>query len=147
MQPTVELNWLAIGAAVVASFVIGSVWYGVVFRDMWQRAMGFTGDMRPSGAETLRGSIIGIVVSILTAYVLARWIGAWQPAAWGGTGEADSDFNIGILVSLMAWAGFVVPVLATGVAYERKSWALFVLNALFQVISIVVMGLIIAFWK
>ena len=146
MQPDIELNWPAIAVEVVVSFVLGSVWYGVVVRDLWQRAMGFTGSALPTGGEAMRGSVINIVGTILTAYVLARLIGAWRPAAWGGAAEPASDVAIALMVGSLVWAGFAVPILLNGVAFERKRWTVLLINAAFQLVSVLAMALILAFW-
>lgn len=142
-MPFSEINWLAVAVAVIVSFIIGSAYYGVAVREVWQRSMGFTGERAPGTVEAIRGSVINIVGTIFMAYVLARLIADWRPAG----GETQSAILTGIIIGLLAWIGFVVPTLATGVAYERKSWTVFGINAFFQLVSLLVMGLILALWR
>lgn len=145
-MPNVDLNWIAIVVAVIVSFALGSVWYGVLVRDAWQRAMGYTGEFAPPTSEVIRGSLINIVGSLLMAYVLAWLVGAWMSAPTAA-GAPPSWFMAGLVVGIFAWLGFIVPTFLSAVAYERKSWTLFGINAAFQLVSTVVMALIIAFWR
>ena len=43
----VQVNFLAVLVAAIASFAIATVWYGVVFRKLWMRLTGVT-DMKPA---------------------------------------------------------------------------------------------------
>lgn len=147
MAPIVDLNWLAIIVAVIAAFAVGSVWYGVLFAKPWQTAMGFTGSSAPNSSDMVRGSIINIIGTIITAIALAYLIGEYRPSAWGATGEEASPLLYGLYGGFFPWLGFVVPILLTGVAYERKSWTLFLINAGAQLAMFLVMALILAFWR
>ncbi len=145
MQPTIGLNWLAIIVAVAASFAVGSVWYGMVFRELWQRSMGMT--MTPTSSELIRSSIIGIVGTILMAIALAWLIGGWRATAWGSAGPDAPRVTAGIVIGLIAWAGFIIPSGLNNVAYERSNWTRFALGAGYQLASILVMALILALWR
>jgi len=144
--PAVDLNWIAIIVAVVAAFAIGTVWYAVLFRDAWAKAMGFSG-WQPTSSDMMRGGFINIVGTLLMAYVLAQWIASWRPSVWGGAGADGSPVGIAAIIGLWAWAGFIVPVLANQVAYERKTWAAFAINAGCQLVQVAAMALILAFWR
>ena len=146
MQPNIQLNWLAIIAGVATSCAIGSLWYGTLFRKVWARAMEFPGDAGPSGAEIAKGSAINLVGTLLTAFVLAHEVLVWRPSAWNA-GPDRSPAVYGFFAALFVWLGFIVPVLLNGVAFERKSWKVFGINAAFQLISLLAMGMILSFWR
>lgn len=145
MQPNIDLNWLAIIVAVIASFAIGSLWYGMVFRDMWQRSMGMT--MTPTTNELVRSSAIGLVGTLLMAIALAWLIGGWRATAWGAAGPDGSKIAAGLVIGLIAWAGFIIPSGLNNVAYERSNWTRFALGAGYQLLSILAMALILALWR
>lgn len=145
MQPDIHLNAAAIAASVVASFAIGGVWYGPLFGKTWANAMGF-GDMKPTGAEIAKGSIINIIGTILIAFVLAHDVTVWRPSSWN-LGPDAAPHVYGFFAGFFIWLGFVVPILLNGVAFERKSWKVFAIGATYQFISLQTMAMILAFWR
>jgi hypothetical protein len=146
MQPQIHLNWLAVVTSVVASFAIGSLWYGPLFGKIWARAMGFGEDMKPTGAEIARGSLINLVGTFLMAYVLAHDVSVWRPSTWNA--GADRAAHVyGFFAGLFVWLGFVVPILLNGIAFERRSWKVFAIGAGFQFLSLQAMGLILSLWR
>ena len=145
MQPEIHLNWLAILASVVASFALGSLWYGPLFSKVWATAMGF-GAMKPSGAEIARGSILNLIGTFFMAYVLAHDVLVWRPSTWK-VGADSAPYVYGFFAGLFVWIGFVVPILLNGVAFERKSWKVFGIAAGFQFLSLQAMGMILSVWR
>ena len=146
MQPDIHLNPLAILASVVASFAIGGIWYGPLFGKVWARAMGFTDDRKPTGAEIAKGSVINIVGTLMMAFVLAHDVAVWRPSTWNLSPD-QKPAVYGFLAGFFIWFGFVVPVLLNGVAFERKSWKVFGIAASYQFLSLQAMGMILAFWR
>ncbi|TAG50315.1 MAG: DUF1761 domain-containing protein [Betaproteobacteria bacterium] len=53
----------------------------------------------------------------------------WNPTAWGMNNAAISDGSLVLPAAFLTWLGFIVPVLNSGIAKERKSWKLFTINA------------------
>ena len=50
-------------------------------------------------------------------------------------------------MGLLVWLGFIVPTLFNGVAFERKPWKVFFISAIFQLLSLVTMGMILSYWR
>lgn len=146
MQPHLHLNPLAIVVSVVVSFALGSVWYGALFVKPWQRAMGFADDKKPSGAEIAKGSIINVIGTALIAFVLAHDVLVWRPSTWG-VGSDQAPHVYGFFGAFFVWLGYIVPVLLNGVAFERKPWRVFFISAGFQLISLMVMAMILSYWR
>jgi hypothetical protein len=146
MQPQIHLNWLAVVTSVVASFAIGSLWYGPLFGKVWANAMGFGGDMKPTGADIARGSILNLVGTFLMAYVLAHDVSVWRPSTWNA-GADQGPHVYGFFAGFFVWLGFIVPILLNGIAFERKSWKVFAIGAGFQFLSLQAMGMILSFWR
>jgi hypothetical protein len=146
MQPNIQLNWLAIGVSVVASFAIGSVWYGVLFGKVWARAMGFAEGWRPPTSEMVRASLLNVVGTFFMAYVLAHEVQVWRASVWNA-GQDQSDAVYAFYGAFFPWIGFLVPVLLNGVAYERKPWKVFWINAGYHFVTILAMTTILSHWR
>jgi hypothetical protein len=146
MQPNIHLNWAAVAVSVVASFAIGGVWYAPLFGKVWAAAMGFPASSRPSGREIARGSLLNLLGLVLTGFVLAHEVAVWRPSTWGA-GADSAPAVYGFFAGFFIWLGFVVPILFNGVAFERKSWKIFAINAGYQLISLEVMAMILSHWR
>jgi len=146
MQPSLHVNWLAILTSVVASFAIGSLWYGPLFGKIWARAMGFDAATRPTGVQIARGSLLNLVGTLLMAYVLAHDVSVWRPSTWNA-GSDRASWAYGFYAGHFVWLGFVVPVLLNGVAFERRSFKVFAIAAGYQFLSLQAMAMILAFWR
>src|SRR5262249_43348240 len=129
MHPNIHLNWLAVLVSVVASFVLGAIWYGPIFGKIWSKAMGFEG--QPSGKDIARGSVLNLTGTFLMAFVLAHDVTVWRPSAWNLSGDA-APHVYGFFAGFFVWLGFIVPMLLNGVAFERKRWTVFAIGAVFQ---------------
>jgi hypothetical protein len=146
MQPNIHLNWLAIVVSIVANFALGSLWYGPLFGKAWMKEIGMSADKKPTRAEIVRAMGLNIFGTLLMAYVLAWNVAGWRPSAWNA-GEDGSPAAYGFFAAFFSWLGFVVPVMLNSVAFERRSWKLFGIGAGWQLIGLVVMGMILAYWR
>ena len=146
MHPNIHLNWIAIIVSVVASFVVGGLWYGPLFGNAWKKEMGVPPDAKPSGGEMGRSLGINIIGTFLTAYVLAHEVSVWRPSTWNA-GPDSPQAMYGFFAGFFTWLGFAVPVLLNGVSFEKKSWKLFSINAAFLFVSFQIIGMILSFWR
>ena len=144
MQPSIHVNWLAVIASVVASFVFGAVWYGPLFGKTWAKAMGMTG--QPSGADIARGSVLNLLGTFLMAFVLTHDVAVWRPSTWNA-GVDQSPVVYGFFAGFFVWLGYVLPVLLNSVAFERKSWTAFFIQVIYQFVSLQIMGMILSHWR
>ena len=133
-MPVVAVNWLAIIVAAIVKFAIGSVWYTALFGKRWRELQGVPEGASMNGLAT--AMIVQIVGDLVMAYVLARFVGHYG---------ATSIFD-GILIGFMAWLGFVATIMVGSIFYERKPAEAVAINAGYQLVGIVVMGVILALW-
>jgi hypothetical protein len=70
-----------------------------------------------------------IIASLLTAYVLKLVLIQFP---------FDAAKSL-ILTSAVLWLGFMVPLLVDSVLWERRPWKLFLLNAGYRLVSIILM--------
>jgi Protein of unknown function (DUF1761) len=129
-----EVNWLAIIVAAVVKFVIGGIWYMPLFGKQYRQLMGVPEGSDMSGmAPALVAQFIG---DLIMAYILARFVIHYGPTSFGE----------GVLVGFMAWLGFVATVGVAQVFYEKKPWALWLINSGYLLVGLLVMGAILGLW-
>ncbi len=103
-----ELNFLGIGVATVAQFVIGALWYTPIFGKLWAKIHCFdqldkkTQQQMQAEMMPLLGA--QLLVTIITSVVLSVLI------------KALPSFSPYLLVVLV-WAGFVVPTQISAVIF------------------------------
>lgn len=146
MHPEIHLNWLAIPVSVIVSWLIGGAWYGPLFGKAWAKGMGYPDDFKPAKAEMMRAMGLNILGTFLMAFVLAHDVAIWRPSTWK-VGQDASAALYGFFAGFFLWLGFVVPILLNGVAFERKSWRIFGINAGYQFLSLQAMAMILSFWR
>ena len=124
----VSFNWLAITLAALSSFVIGGLWYSLLFARPWQRAAGVSDDQLKSG--TARVFIGSLILAILMAISLAAFIGS-------------NGLGFGVFAGFATGATFVAAAFGVNYLFERRSPMLFAINGSYNVVSFTVMGAII----
>ena len=135
----IYVNYWAVLVAALASTALGMLWYSkLLFGKAWMREMGFTNESmeraKARGMHKLYAA--AFAGSLVMAYVLAHFVFVW----------AATDFVGAFQLAFWTWLGFVATVMLGGVLWEGKSMKLYVLNALYQLASLYVMALILAYW-
>jgi hypothetical protein len=127
------VNWFAIAAAVVSTFVIGGLWYSpLLFVNSWLKMSGV--DKRVFDGGLRKALIADLFSAIATALILNQVI-RWS----GATGIAS-----GLLVALLVWIGLVASVLITQVTYEHRPFAFFAISSGYRLVTLEVMGAILS---
>jgi len=139
----VPVNYLAVVVAAVANMAVGFAWFGPLFGKMWISMMGWTAQhmeeaKKKSMAKTYAIAFVG---SLLTAYVLSHLI------VFAASYMQTNGVSVGLSTAFWIWLGFVVPLLLSMVLWEGKPWKLYFLNVSYYIVSLLVMGAIIAAWK
>jgi hypothetical protein len=146
MYIQIHINFVAIAAAVVVSFIFGWLWYGPLFGKKWASLMNMPMDAKPDPRVMLRGMGLTLLGTFLTAYVLAHTAAVWRPSVWGVGADAAS-YLYGFYSGFFTWVGFFVPMLLGSVAWEGRSWRLFGLNAAYHFVNLQLIAMILAHWR
>jgi hypothetical protein len=130
----VDINYVAVVIAALVPMFLGALWYSTaLFARPWMRAADRT-------EEELKGPGLGYAISAVGAlfmsYALAR-IDRWA--------EVDDLWNGG-LVGLLVWVGFVAPVLAVTTYFAGRPGKLWLINAGYQLVALVLVGAIHGVW-
>jgi hypothetical protein len=134
-----EINYWAVLIATASSMVVGSIWYTPkVFGTRWAKLANV--DMDRPGASAVVPIVVTVIVSFITAWVLA-----------GATSIAWHFYGGGYLLAALAtgvilWAGFTAARFITHDAFEGRPSSLTVLNIAHELVTIVVMAIIIGVW-
>lgn len=139
-MPHISVSITGISMAVITQFMWALVWYGIFFRRHWSRAMGINPDSRPVRRRLIGSMSITLLGSCLMAWVLALNIAAWDPVSWGIQQENHASLPLVARAAFLSWGGFIVPILLSGVAWGRKSLALFAINSCYYLVGILVMA-------
>lgn len=137
----VNVNYLAVVVAAVASMAVGFLWYGVLFKKQWMSLMGLTTESVANMKMTANQAYMWqFVASLVMAYVLAHSLLF-----------ANAYLNIGavragVMAGFWNWFGFVAPVTIGIVLWENKPWTLWFLNVSNYLVSLLVMGIILSIW-
>lgn len=129
-MPTLNVNLIAVLVGVVISMVVGFLWYSpMLFANQWMKLIGKTREQlgAPGPAYALT-----IVFAALSSYVLGAIIGWATPI---------KTPLIGALLGLAVGAGLVATAFASMYLFEGRPGKLYLINAGYQVVVLVLMGL------
>ena len=130
-----KTNYLAIAVSAVAYWMLGALWYGVLFGQRWMALEGMTMEQAKSMNPVLP-YIITLVLNLLIAFVLA------QLCLWRNANTAARGAAVGVLL----WIGIVGPIVLTTYMYEMRSMELFAINEFYPLVGLCLMGVILGAW-
>lgn len=130
-----KTNYGAVFVAAVAYWLLGALWYGVLFGARWMVLENISMEQAKSMNPVLP-YVISFILNILIAYSLAQ-ICIWRNADTIGRGA-----SVGVLL----WIGFVGPITFTTYLYEMRPKELFAINQFYPLAGMVLMGAIIGAW-
>ena len=139
----ITLNYLAVIGAAVASMIVGFVWYGPLFGKLWMKLSGITTADMESGKKKgmAKTYLLAFVGSLVMSYVLANFL------VFASAYFNEVSVKGGLITGFWSWLGFVAPVTLGSVLWEGKSWKLWFLNNAYYLVTLSVMGLILAAWQ
>jgi hypothetical protein len=122
--------------AAIAYWLLGALWYGLLFSKPWMALEHIT-DEQAKSMNPVLPYIITFLLNLLIAYLLAQ-ICMWRNA---------NTFGRGAAVGVLLWIGIVGPITYTTYMYELRPWQLFALNELYPLFGLVLMGAILGAWS
>lgn len=133
-QSLESINYFAVLVAALSAFVIGGLWYSVLFGNAWMNENGFSEETLKKGSM---GKIFGgaFILSFIISFVLVLFLGP------------ERDAMVGATAGLLAGLFWVAAAMGITYLFERKSLKLFLINAGYHVITFTIMGLILGVWR
>ncbi|MCR4274969.1 MAG: DUF1761 domain-containing protein [Candidatus Campbellbacteria bacterium] len=138
----IYINFTAIFAASVASFLLGWLWYSdFIFGRRWRTLNNVSEEshqqMSGDKKKMTKSMVLYFVSLVVMVGVLARtlfYMGAY------GIGD-------GISTALWMWIGFVVPSMLGMVLWEKKSWEYYFINVGYLLLALITSGVILTLWR
>ena len=133
------VNYLAVVVAAVAAWILGALWYSpALFARQWMAAHNYSPErieaMKKGMAKTYAISFLCFVVMAGVLAILVDRMGIL-----GALG--------GVKLGAITWLGFAATIGLTANLYSDKPLAAFLIDAGYQLVYMVVMGVILAVWK
>jgi hypothetical protein len=126
-----NLNWPAIIVAAVSAFILGGLWYSpLLFAKKWMKETGIT-EESTKNANMIKIFSIAFILALIASFFLAMFIGA------------NAGAGFGALAGFMAGVGWVFTFMGISYLFESRTLTHFLINSVYSIVSLTVMGLII----
>jgi hypothetical protein len=114
----------------IAQWILGFLWYGVVFKKSWRTLVGFAADAKPKGAA------FGMITAFIACLLLSFVLGELLAVKWIGT----NTFTGGVKIGVICWLGFMAPPLFAQHINENRRANLFAINAGYWLLAMALGG-------
>ncbi len=139
----VPVNYWAVLASMVVMMVLGYLWYGPLFGKQWSRLMGWSDEtMREMQQKGNMAKSYGIMAlgALVMSFVLSHSL------VFASAYLHESGVWAGLQTGFWNWLGFIVPVSFGGVLWEGKPWTLWMINAGYYLVGLLLIGVLLAVW-
>jgi hypothetical protein len=128
-------NFWAILVVTLIQWVLGGLWYSLLFRKPWMALVCHKPDAKPKDAAVamIVSFIGGFVLSFVLAHVIV-WSSAWT-------------WHRGAVVGAICWLGFIAIPTMSQHLYEKRPFKLFAINAGYWFFALVISGVVLAVWR
>jgi len=139
-------NYLAVLVAQVVFFLIGWAWYSqALFGKVWMKAMGKTAEsIEEEKAETnmVKAMIINFIGGLVMVFVTAHLINYMFVVF-----PESSAVSIGLMTAFWVWLGYIAMYTLNQVTWEGKSWSFYFITNGYQLVGLLIVGVILASWR
>ena len=141
MDVVVPINYVAVLVAAVAAIVLGYLWFGPLFGKHWMKLAGLN---KPSSMDAaakqamMKSYALMSLGSLVMAYVLAHSL------IFASAYTQTTGLSAGLMVGVWNWLGIVAPVKMGDQLWNGKPWMLFAIEAGYYLVSLCMMGVILA---
>lgn len=127
-------NVLAVLVAAVLQWLIGWLWYGVIFSKSYRALVGVAEDQKRSNPGGVMALVF--VTNLIIAFALAQIVMLSHVSTWA----------MGLFIGVVCGLGFVAPPLLAQHVSEGKPFKLFGIHAIYWLIAMGVSGSMLALW-
>ena len=114
------LNAVGVLISAIAFYMVGFVFYGVIFQSIWVELWNFTeAETAAMGENATLSMAMGFVISVFSAVFIGLALKMF------GT----TDLNSALRKAIFLWAGFAFPTLAYDSVYAEQSATLLAIDA------------------
>jgi hypothetical protein len=131
-----KTNYAAVIVSAIVYWLLGAVWYGVLFGKSWMELEHISMDQAKAMNPVLP-YVVTFILNLVIAFFLA------QLCTWRNASTAARGASLGVLL----WIGFVGPITYTTNMYEMRPFNLFLINEGFSLVGLLLMGAILGAWR
>lgn len=134
-----QINHVAVAAAAVVFFIIGSLWFSALFQSMWvEELKEHDVKLKNHDSAVLRTKMILTFVSnYIASYAVAFLVIMTDSVT------AHSGFMLGTIAAI----GFIATAIASVFIWENRSLRLFLIDAGYPAVGIIVASMILSVWR
>ena len=136
-MPSLEISWLSVLAAAIASFAFGAVWY-LSLGKQWLAAIAKTEEeVAPAGKTNPAPFVITFFIQILMAWLLAGLIGH------------IGQFSLmnGLVTAFWCWLAFIITTMTVNHRYSLAPWSLTLIDGAHWLGVVLIQGAITGWWN
>lgn len=123
------INLIAAGAAAVASFVVGALWYGI-FGKAWMEAADLgEAQTRPDRVTMATAFLCQLVMAVIFAGIIYH--------------AGETTIRTGIISAVMVWVGIVMTTLIVNHRLQSRPWSLTAIDGGHWLAVLLVQGVVI----
>jgi len=127
-------NLLAVFVSAVVQWLLGWLWFGMLFNKQWKALVGVPEDAKPKNVGGVMGLIF--VGNFILSFALVQII---ILTGW-------ATFSKGAFAGVVCGLGFVVPPLLAQHVSEKKPFKLFGINSIYWLVAMLISGGMLAVW-
>ncbi len=131
-----NINYLAVLASAVIQWLLGWLWYSLLFAKPWKAAVGHKG-----GEDAKSGTALAMASSFIASFILCFVLA--HTVSW----VSGITFSEGAFVGLVCWLGFMALPMSAQHIYERRPFNLFAINVSYWLVCMVISGGVLAVWR
>ena len=134
-----KINYPAVIVAAIVHFIIGGLWYGLIFGNQFIKLIGWSPEKLALMENQSHGKeyVFAFVSSAVLVYILAHFLQYTKANTIG-----DS-----IQTVFWLWLGFVVTTNLSTVVFEERKLGLYLLSIGYQFVASAIAGVILVVWK
>ena len=146
-MPDIQPNFIAILVATVAGFFLSYVWYTPLFGRAWAKEMGFDPNETPPTPALLKSLALTAFSVFLISLVLHNNMAVWTPSTWGKVGADLPKYAQALQAGFFTWMGFFLSTMLQGVAWQKRSWKLFAIDAGYYLTLLMAIAFVIIYMR
>ncbi len=133
----VPVDYLGVLINAILSMVLGFLWYGPLFGKKWIKLSSLKSDnSKASGSVMARMYTLMFIGALLMAFILDHAL------IFASVYLKIYGISAGLMVGFVNWLGFIAPVTLNEVLAGNKSFRLWLINAGYYLILLLVMGIV-----
>lgn len=133
-----QVNYLAVAVSSVIFFLLGSFWFSFLFRSLWSSELQRhnINIAQPAGNELMKKMLITFLSNFLIVFAEAVILSMAHATT------VEAGLTLGVLIACIAAAA-----IAMVFVWEGKSLTLFLIDAGYPALGIIITSLLLAIWR